>query len=466
MSAPDRTAVVAPDRLTLPAEEVRRLGYRVIDAYVDHLTGIREIAPSASAGFDAFQPLVNEPAPEGPADPDAVLDLAVSALSTYMNHSDHPRNFARVPSPSNAMGVLGDMLATAMNAAAMSASGHPGPTALELVVLEWLTAELGLPPETDGVLLSGGSVSSLTAFATARHVMFGEHDASAVVYLSDQTHSSMARGLRVLGFTDDRIRTLPTDDAFRLPIGALTAAVEADRAAGLRPFMVVATAGTTNTGAVDPLLEIADVAAANDLWFHVDGAFGAPAAFTPGGREILAGIERADSVTLDPHKWLFSPYETGVLLVSRPGALDATFAVAPEYLRDTAGDVNFRDRGPQLTRGTRAVKLWMMLKTFGLGATRDAIARGIELAEVAEAALRATPGWEIVTPAQLAVVTFAHESMEAGEIVARATAEGYSAPSSTVLRGRSVVRLCTINPRTSDAEMVESIARLSALAGG
>ena len=453
-----------PERLTLPAEEIRRLGYRVVDAFADHVSAMREAPPATCASIDDFHHRVDEAPPEQPTDPDLVLDIAIELVRDHINHPDHPRNFARVPSPSNPIGVLGDMLATAMNAGAMSASGHPGPTALELLVLRWLAELLGLPSETDGVLLSGGSVSSLTAFATARHALLGAHDPSAVVYLSDQTHASMARGLRVLGFAEDRLRVLDSDDAYRLPIAGLLRAIEADRAAGLRPFCVIATAGTTNTGTVDPLVAIADVARENGIWFHVDGAFGAPAALTPAGRALLTGIERADSVTLDPHKWLFTPYETGVLLVTRPGALELTFAVAPEYLRDTTGEVNFRDRGPQLTRGTRALKVWMTLKTFGIANLRDAIARGIELAELAEATLRDTPGWEVVTPAQLAVVTFAHELVPAGEIVARATADGYCSPSSTVLRGRSVVRLCTINPRTTEAEIVETIARLTALA--
>ncbi|MGH2927468.1 MAG: pyridoxal phosphate-dependent decarboxylase family protein, partial [Solirubrobacteraceae bacterium] len=385
---------MTPEHLTLAPDEVRRLGYRVVDAWVDHMAGLRELAPATRASFEEVRARVDESPPERPGDPDAILGLVLELVREQINHPDHPRNFARVPSPSNPLGVLGDMLATGMNAGAMSASGHPGPTALEVVVLRWLAELLGLPPDTDGVMLSGGSVSSLTAFATARHVVLGGHDPAAVAYLSDQAHASMARGLRLLGLADDRIRVLASDGDFRMPIDGVAGAVAADRAGGLRPFCVIATAGSTNTGAVDPLGAIAQLTAEQGKWLHVDGAFGAPAALTPGGRALLAGIERSDSVTLDPHKWLFNPYEAGVLLVTRPGALDATFAVAPEYLRDASGAVNFRDRGPQLTRGTRALKLWMTLKTFGIGAVREAIERGIELAELAEATLRATPGWE------------------------------------------------------------------------
>jgi glutamate/tyrosine decarboxylase-like PLP-dependent enzyme len=180
-------------------------------------------------------------------------------------------------------------------------------------------------------------------------------------------------------------------------------------------------------------------------------------------------MEHADSLSLDPHKWLFQPYEIGCLLVRRAGALERTFAMAPEYLRDVLGDeVNFRDRGPQLTRSARAVKLWLSLKAFGAAAFRDAIERGMAAAERAEAALEAAGGWEIVTPAQLGIVTFAREGGDAlnAALVERALADGYAAPSSTVLRGRTVLRLCTINPRTTDAEIDETVARLTALAEG
>ena len=182
-------------------------------------------------------------------------------------------------------------------------------------------------------------------------------------------------------------------------MGAVAAAVAADREAGLTPFAVVANAGTTNTGAIDPLDELADLCAAEGLWFHVDGAYGASAALCPPGRSALAGMERADSLTIDPHKWLFQPYEAGAVLIREPGLLEQTYAMSGEYLRDTfGGEVNFRDRDIQLTRGVRALKLWLSVQVFGLDAFRSAVAHGIALAEHAEAVLRARDGWEIVTP--------------------------------------------------------------------
>ncbi len=454
-----------PEPLSLPPEELRRLGYRVVDLIVEHGATLRDRPPVVTGQRAALDALLREPPPAAPGDPAAALELAAKVVLGHMQHGDHPRYFARVPGPSSPVGPLADALASGMNAIATSWTGSSGPTTLELVVLDWLAELLGMPTGTEGVLVSGGSMSSLTAFAAARAARLGGHDPDAVVYCSDQTHASLPRALRILGFAPDRIRVLATDAQFRLPAATVAAAVAADRADGLRPFCLVANAGTTNTGAVDPLEPLADLAAAEGLWLHVDGAYGAPAALTERGRAALAGLGRADSLTADGHKWLFAPYEVGVLLVREPGALATAFAMEPEYLRDTLGDEpSFRDRSPQLTRATRALKLWLTIKTFGVDAIRDGVARGIAIAERAEARLRATPGWEIVTPAQLAVVTFAHARCDAATLAARATADGYAAPSSTILRGRSVLRLCTINPRTTDAEIDETIARLTALA--
>ena len=209
----------------------------------------------------------------------------------------------------------------------------------------------------------------------------------------------------MLGFNPANLRVLRADPGHRLQPAAIDAALHIDREVGLTPFCVVGTAGTTSTGAVDPLNDLADLCHREDLWFHVDGAYGAPARLAQ--PDLLAGIERADSLVLDPHKWLFQPYEIGAVLVREPGLLERAFALDGAYLRDTDGGiVEFRERGPQLTRGSRALKLWLSLTVFGLDAFRAAIARGIALAEHAEQTLRARGGWEIVSPASLAIVCF------------------------------------------------------------
>jgi len=288
-----------------------------------------------------------------------------------------------------------------------------------------------------------------------------------VVYLSDQTHSSIGRGLAATGFAE--IRLLPTDDRLRLDVDNVRRAVDGDRAAEHRPAIVVATAGTTNTGAVDPLSELADLCAVEGLWLHVDGAYGAPAALAPSGRSVLAGLERADSVVLDPHKWLFQPYDIGVLLVRRPGALERAFTMNPEYLADIVADtdeVDLRSRSLELSRRARALKLWLTFRTYGSERIGEAIERGIASAEYVQSLLDADDGWEIVTPAQLGIIAFARVGASDHEHVAAAAAiteDGFAAVSTTTLRGRAVLRLCTINPRTPQSDLEATLSRLADL---
>jgi glutamate/tyrosine decarboxylase-like PLP-dependent enzyme len=255
-------------------------------------------------------------------------------------------------------------------------------------------------------------------------------------------------------------------------------AIAADRAAGLRPFCVVGNGGTTSTGAVDPLGALADICAAEGLWLHLDGAYGAATAITARGRVALAGMERADSISLDPHKWLFQPIECGCVLLRDERNLPATFRSVPGYLRDSdlgAAEVNFRDHGIQLTRSFRALKLWMSIQYFGLDAFRAAVERGMELAEIAERRLRESGRWEILSPAAMGIVAFSYriEGADGAEsdainrrIAERSFADGYALLSTTVLRDRTVLRLCTINPRTSDADIASTIGRLEELAVG
>jgi len=397
---------------------------------------------------------------EGGAAQEALRILADVALAN-MQYGDHPRYFARVPGPSSYAGVLADWLGTGFNAIAASWGGGSGPATVELVTLDWLRELLGMPEGTEGVMTSGGSLANLTALAAAR-----AHAGPGVCYLSDQTHASILRALRTLGFPAEHVRVLVSDERLRLPIEALTAAVETDVAAGRRPGFVVATAGTTNSGAVDPLPEIADLCRARGLWFHVDGAYGASAALCDAGRRVLTGIERADSLVLDPHKWLFQPYDLGCVFVSRPAVLERAFRMTPDYLADVAGaadEVDLRDRGLELTRRARGLKLWLTFRTYGLARLRAAIEQGIAAAEHAERLVAADERWEVVTPAQLGIVTFGLRDGDYAAHRTRADAladEGFAALTSTRLHGRAVLRLCTINPRTSPQDIAATLERL------
>ncbi|MGH8979403.1 MAG: pyridoxal phosphate-dependent decarboxylase family protein [Acidimicrobiales bacterium] len=472
----DRQPGHRADPLGMEPAEMRRLAHWVVDRVVDHFEHGPERPAVATGAPDTLTEALGGAPPELPVDALASMTTLVDVALANMQHGDHPRYFARVPSPSSFGAVLGEWLATGFNAIGTSWAGGSGPTTVELVVLDWLRALLGMPEGTEGVLTSGGSMANLTGLAAARHAT-----GPGVVYLSDQAHASIARDLGAIGCVPEDIRLLGTDEQYRMPVEVLSEAIRADRRAGRRPAIVIATAGTTNTGAVDPLPELADLCAREDLWFHVDGAYGAPGALCEKGRRLLSGIERADSLVLDPHKWLFQPYDVGSLFVRRQGALEAAFSMTPEYLADTtarAREVDMRNRGLELTRRARAIKVWLTFQIYGLEAIRGAIARGIELAEHAEHVLRDDERWHVVTPAQLAIVTFeraggrtevrsgtqkgaGHE--DPATAVARVARDGVAALSSTTLRGRSVFRLCTINPRTTHADIE---ATIELLAGG
>lgn len=467
--------------LELPAEEIRKLGYRIVDLLVERAATLPDRPASGWAGREQLEALFREPAPERPRDPAEVLARLERDLFPWFMPINHPRFFGFVPSPGNLVGALADALAAGLNPFLGTWFAGSGPAEIELVTLDWLRDLCGLPAEAGGLFVSGGSVANLTALHAARHVRLdtrGEDFGRATVYLSDQTHSSVERALSVLGFRPGQVRKLPGDGELRLPLPLLGEEIAADRAAGRIPFCVVANAGTTNTGAVDPLNDLADLCRREDLWLHADGAYGAAAVLCERGRRALAGLERVDSLSLDPHKWLFQPIEIGCVLMRDRRLLHDAFTIHPDYLQDVHRDreaVNFCDYGIQLTRGFRALKLWMSIQVFGMDAFRRAVDRGFDLAETAERILRESPRWEVTTPAQMGVVSFRYvvpgrteEEMDALQtgIVDGLRAEGFALVTSTRLRGRTALRLCTINPRTTDEDLRATIERMARLGEG
>ena len=312
-------------------------------------------------------------------------------------------------------------------------------------------------------------MANLTAIVAARHAKLNDRIDGAVVYFSDQTHSSVdPRDGGLPDFLPEQIRKIPSDPA-AVPaclLDELVRHIEEDRAAGLRPFAVVANAGTTNTGAIDPLPGIAAISKANDLWMHVDGAYGAAATLCDRGRALLKGIELADSLSLDPHKWLFQSMECGCVLLRDADILKSTYRIMPEYLADVhrnVAEINPCDYGIQLTRTFRALKLWMSMQYFGLDAFRAAMERGFGLAEFAESKLRTMPGWEIVTPAQMGIVTFHHPGADYEKLHDAMLAQGFALATSTTLKGRTVLRFCTINPRATEEDIVRSLEWIDGL---
>jgi aromatic-L-amino-acid/L-tryptophan decarboxylase len=470
------TARPTDHRLTLDPEVARRLGHRVVDALVERLVELPELRVAEPVGREEIEARLREPLPEHGCDPEPLLETVLSDVLAPGLRLDHPRFFAFVPSPSNPVAALADALAAGFNVFAGAWLASPGAAMIETVVLDWLRELCGLPTTTEGLFVSGGSMANLTALAVALEERAGSERPRAAVYISEEAHFSVERALRVAGVR--HVRVLGCDHDQRLVPGEVAATVAADRAAGRLPVCVVATAGTTGTGAVDPLVELRAVCDAQGLWLHVDGAYGAAAMLSPRGRAQLRGVELADSLALDPHKWLFQSFEAGCLLVRDGGALERTFGVAPPYARDAAAsgsEVNFYERGIQGTRQFRALKLWMSLKVFGAATFRASVDKGLALAEHAERRLARDPAWEVITPAQLGIVTF--RALRAGasaaeldalnsRLPAAALNDGFAYVSSSRVRGATVLRLCTINPRTTREDVDLTIDRLADLAQG
>ena len=468
--------------LKLSHEKARELGHALVEQLVEYEGRVASLPVVKVGSAAALRAAIWEELPLHGNDPLAVLERIQKSVLSSMNHETHPRFFAFVPGPSNLVGAYADFLRAGYNIFAGSWLEGSGPAMVELVTLDWIRKLAGYPEGAGGIFLSGGSLANLSALATARDALLKpEEFPRAVVYGSDQTHSSLLRAMRILGWQRPQFRKLESDAVFRVRPEAVRQAIQKDRAAGLAPFCVIANAGTTNTGAIDPMAQLADICAKENVWLHADGAYGAAALFCERGRELLRGIEQADSFTLDPHKWLFQPFDCALLMVRNRAALRHAFRVREdeaEYLQDArAGEeeVNLWDYSPELTRPFRALKLWMSLQVFGAGAFAAALDRTFFLAEYAEKELRARSNWEITSSAQMAVVTFRYipqghldgtaeraRRIDAlnRSIAARMQEQGFALVLTTELRGTTVLRLCTINPRTTEDDISKTVEAL------
>lgn len=462
--------------LSLSPDEMRNLGYNVIDILVDHFEGLKNKPAAQRKDRRILEKQLCESIPLTGKDPREVLDFLVSNVFTSIMNVGHPRFFAFIPSPNNFVSVMADTLISGFNVFAGTWLEGSSAAQLESVTIDWLCNECRLPESSGGLFVSGGSMANLTALLTARKVKIKDKIAKAVIYLSDQTHVSVEKGLQILGFKKQQVNKIPCDNQFRLDIFILLQAVQKDINNKKIPFCIVANAGTTNTGAIDHLPEIHKICRDFGMWFHVDGAFGAAAVLSKRGRDLLKGIEYADSLSIDPHKWLFQPYEIGCLLVRDKSWLKKTFQILPEYLADAEvkrDEINFCDHGIQLTRNFRALKLWMSLKVFGKKSFEAAINRGFSLAETAEEKIRQLSDWKIETPAQLGILNFrffpkgiyksrANELNKA--IIESVVENGSIMLSSTMIKGKLVLRMCTINPRTTEKDIEETIILLDHIA--
>lgn len=466
---PARKDGAAPEvaGIDLSPEEFRRLGYRAVDMLAEHLRALPEGPARRYVTSELRRQLLSEPIPVGAGVPEAILERFRTEVLPYPMGNSSPRFFGWVNSPPAPLAILAELLAAGFNPS-LAGGDHAG-TYVEHAVLRWLKGMLGYPASSGGVLSSGGSVANLLALAVMRSVkassdvrargLAGE-PAAMVVYTSTQGHSCIEKAVELLEIGHDNLRKIAVDSEFRMDVAGLRAQIAADRATGLRPVCVAATAGTVNTGAMDPLQEIAGLCAAEGLWFHVDGAYGALGILAEQTRGLYAGLERADSLAVDPHKWLYVPVECGCTFVRDAEAMRSTFSLVPAYLRDPASLPWFSEFTIQQTRGFRALKLWMILQQIGEQGYRRLITRDVALARRLQQRIRERKDFELLAAGPLSITCFRFAPPDKRDLDALnrrlldlVQREGRVFLTDTELDGRFALRACIVNFRTTEADL-------------
>jgi aromatic-L-amino-acid decarboxylase len=455
----------------LPPEELRRLAHEVSEWIADYMGSVGDLPVFPDVRPGEVRARIPRHPPESGEEMDAALADFRNLVVPGVTHWNHPSFFGYFATTGSGPGILGEMLSAAMNLNAMVWRSSPAATELEEVVMDWLRQLVGLPDGFDGVINDTASHSTLYALAAAREVAYPEVHAGGLfglpigrVYASEHAHSSVEKAVMTLGFGREGYRPIPSDEAFRMRLDALEAALKEDEAAGVRPVAVVATLGTTSVTSLDPVREIVPLAAAHGAWVHVDAAYGGPAAIVPELRPMFAGWEGADSVVINPHKWVFTPTDCSALYCRRPEALVRAFSLVPEYLRTAEqGEVkNLMDYGVALGRRFRALKLWFVLRWFGREGLVANIREHVRLAKLLASWAEAAEAWSVAAPVTLGLVClrYAPEGMAAEEtdelnqrILDRVNASGSAFLSHTKLGGRLVLRVAIGNLKTRESHV-------------
>ena len=471
-------------------DEFRRLGHELVDRIAAHM----ERMPNGPVKPDETRQVLRgllhgeRGLPDKGADADALLENAANLLFDHSLFNGHPRFLGYITSSPAPIGVLGDFLASAVNQNCGSSTLAPMATEIEVQTVQWIAELVGFAGS--GLLVSGGNMANFVCLLAARTAKAGPDirksgmsgiDSHLVLYASSETHTWVQKAADLFGFGTDAIRWIPVDDCQKLKTAELRRRIESDRANGNRPFLVVGTAGSVSTGAIDPLPELAAICREHDLWFHVDGAYGAFAAAIPGAPDDLRALSQADSVAVDPHKWLYAPVEAGCALVKRSDDLRNAFSYHPPYYRFGEEALNFVDYGPQNSRGFRALKVWLALQQLGRAGYVESMAEDIRLSRKLFDIVRVHPEFEALTQS-LSIATFRYVPRElrskAGEpeteaalnrlneeLLARLEQSGQAFLSNAVINGKYAMRACIVNFRTSDAdidalpEIIASLAR-------
>jgi len=479
----------APPSLDPSPEEIKEMGYAAVRIIADYFGSLTNVPVHSNSSSQAIREKLDEELPVEGEDFNKLLEVVEQVIFPTSRHHGHPRFFGYVASPGTAATAIADLLASSLNPNVTSWRSAPGPTEVERLTILWIKEIIGYAPEADGLFVSGGSMANLCGLAAARNAKaplditaagFQALDKPMIVYVSEEVHHSISKAAGLLGIGQNNVRRVRVNERFQMDIQALEKSIDEDIASGYLPFCVVASAGTVGTGACDPLDKIADVAAKYNLWFHVDGCYGGLAALAPSKRELFRGIDRADSVALDQHKWLYVPNDCSCVLYRDPAQARATFEHDAEYIRVLGHQANeayaFWDYGPELTRRFRALKVWMELSHVGTRALGEAIEHNCQCAQYLAQLVEQSSDFEMLAPVELSIFCFRYmpPALKASYTLARAEERkaidhdlnglneriltdvqkgGNSYLSNASLAGRFALRGCVLNYRTTERDM-------------
>jgi aromatic-L-amino-acid decarboxylase len=467
------------------SDDFRKYGKQLIDWLADYLDHPDRYPVLSRVRPGEIKLQLPAAPPSQPESFDAIIDDFDHLIMPGITHWNHPAFFAYFGITGSMPGILGELLSAGLNVNAMLWRTSPSATELEEVVLSWLRQMVGLPESFEGVIMDTASISSLVAVAAAREAsglrireegMAGRSDLPRLtMYTSEQSHSSIEKAGIVLGIGQQNIRKIEVDAEFRMKPDRLAAAIEADRRAGSVPFFACATVGTTSTTSIDPVPAIADICEREAIWLHVDGAYGGNAAIVPELRYVLQGADRADSIVINPHKWLFTPIDFSAFYTRQVDTLKRAFSILPEYLRTAEGDANavknYMDYGVQLGRRFRALKFWFIVRTFGVEGLIERIREHIRLAKLFASWIYDSPDWEVAAPVPFSTVCFRACPRHVPEVMwnelnerlmeaVNATGEVFL--SHTKLNGRYIIRLAIGNIRTEESHVKRAWELLNA----
>jgi aromatic-L-amino-acid decarboxylase len=474
----------------LPLDDFRRTGHELVEWIADYLENGEQYPVLSRSQPGEIRAQLPASPPVAPESLDEMLADFREIIMPGITHWNHPNFYAYFSNTGSVPGILAEMLIAALNVNGMLWRTSPAATELEEVTLDWLRQLLGLGAGWEGVMMDGASMSSMVAIAAAREAIDGldvrrkgmahAETPQLRVYISEQTHSSLEKGAMVLGIGQENVVKIPVDGENGMDAAALETAVQQDIAAGRRPFFVCATIGTTSTTGVDPVPAIADVAGRHQLWLHVDGAYGGMAAIVPEKRYLLTGVDRADSLVVNPHKWLFTPLDLSAFYTRRPAVLKRAFSLLPEYLRSAETDANavrdYMDYGIQLGRRFRALKLWFVLRAYGREGLIARLREHLRLAQLFGGWVDASPDFERMAPTVFSTVCFRarpqHVDDEAAlarlneALMNRVNEDGRIFISHTKVDGRYTLRLAIGNIRTEERHIAQAWALLQAFSRG